>query len=69
MSINWGFFQFHSWSRDASDDFMGAGCWFRIFGHGLHFNNGQLLFSERNGHSKFLKLPFGYRVKFLRRSK
>lgn len=45
----------------------GSGFWFRIFwGYGLHFTNGMKLFSERNGFEKRLKLPFGWRVKFIK---
>lgn len=45
----------------------GSGFWFRIYGYGLHFTNEPKLFSERNGHRKFLPLPFGWRMKLLKR--
>jgi hypothetical protein len=40
--------------------FKGDGfCWFRIFGYGLHFKDitkHKLLFTERYGHTKYLKI-------------
>jgi hypothetical protein len=42
--------------------------WFRILGYGLHFKNIKmhgLTFSERT-FKKFIKLPFGWRVIYLR---
>jgi hypothetical protein len=46
----------------------GSGFWFRIFwGYGLHFTNGRKLFSERNGYEKRLHLPFGWRVKIIKK--
>jgi len=44
-----------------------GGLWFRFFGRGLTFTRGTLLFSERYGYQKYLKLGFGWRVKYLRR--
>ena len=69
MRFNFGFLQMESWTRETPDDWMGSGCWIRFFGWGLHFTNGPKHFSERNGYEKRLHLPFGYRVKFLRRGK
>lgn len=34
-------------------------------GHGLCLTRSIMLFSERMGHTKYLKLPFGWRLKFL----
>ena len=69
MHINFGFFQFVNWKRYYPNDWIGNGCWFRIFGWGLHFTNGEETFSERQKLVKTLKLPFGYRVKCLKRGK
>lgn len=65
--MNLGFFQCAFWKRKKKNDFSGSGFWFRILGYGLHFTNGVLAYSERNGFKKFLKLPFGFRCKFLKR--
>lgn len=70
MRVSWGFFQFESWNDKENfyrEDPVSKGMWFRLFGYGLHFTNSMLLFSERNGHTKYLKLPFGFRVRFLKR--
>ena len=45
MEIDWKFFQFAYWKMDSDG---GKGCWFRIFGYGLHFKSGRMSFSERN---------------------
>lgn len=67
MSINTRFFQIETWSDDG-DDYLGSGCWFRIFGFGLHFTNGRVSFSERYGYEKFFKIPFTkYRFNILKR--
>jgi hypothetical protein len=57
------------WKRDADHPVAGAGAWFRIFGWGLWFSNGNLSFSERNGYKKVRKLPFGWRWGILKRGK
>ncbi len=36
--------------------------WFRIFGRGLAIEKRDLSFSERYKYSKYLKLPFGYKL-------
>ncbi len=64
MEINLGWFQFASWKQGG---YIGAGFWIRIFGRGFHASNGSLNFSERNGYTKFLRLPFGWRIKGLKR--
>jgi hypothetical protein len=65
-SFNFGFIQFYSWNRKDTGEFSGSGCWFRVFGKGLHFSNGHLTFSERYGYNKFMKLPFGWRVSVIK---
>lgn len=45
----------------------GYGLWFRIYGYGIHFTNEPKLFSERNGYKKSLPLPFGWRIKLLKK--
>lgn len=39
--------------------------WFRIFGVGVHWNARPPLFSERNGHRKFVRVG-RWRIRFLR---
>jgi hypothetical protein len=69
MNINLGFLQFASWKRDNPDFYTGSGFWFRFFGYGLHFTNGRMSFSERNGYVKIRRLPFGWRFKPLKKGK
>lgn len=42
--------------------------WFRFGrnGYGLSLKRTSMLFSERNGYDKYLKLPFGWRLKLLK---
>ena len=40
--------------------------WFRIFGYGLSFSKGRLLFSERYGYTKYLKIG-NIKISFLNR--
>lgn len=67
--VKYPFFCWAKWKENESNPAtrVGTGFWFRIFGYGLHFTNGRLNFSERNGFQKPLKLPFGWRVKTLKR--
>lgn len=48
-------------------DRNGLWLWFRPFGRGVAVTNGPLLFSERYGYAKFLRLPFGWRAKLLKK--
>lgn len=43
------------------------GFWFRILGYGLSFRSPKMpiLFSERNGYKKSVKLPYGWRICYL----
>ena len=62
------FFCCAGWMRKKGEFHPGSGFWFRIFwGYGLHFTNGPMLFSERNGYEKRMKLPFGWRVKIIKK--
>ena len=61
----WPFFSYAYWKKD--NPFSGSGFWFRILGYGLHFTDAPPLFSERNGYTKKIKLPFGFRMGFLKR--
>lgn len=36
--------------------------WFRLFDHGLNLKRTPMLFSERSGITKSIKLPFGWRL-------
>ena len=68
MQIDLKFFYLYAWKSDNNwNRLNGCGLWFRIFGYGLHFNNAPLLFSERNGLTKIYKLPFGFKMKVLKR--
>ena len=69
MNINLGFFQFASWKPDPEFPGMGgSGCWFRIFGYGLHFTNAPHTFSERNGFKRIKNVPFtSYRWSVLKK--
>jgi hypothetical protein len=70
MHINWWFFQFESWKSDPKHYFTGSGCWFRIFGYGLHFTNGYPSFSERYGYIKKIKIPFtSFRCSLIKKNK
>ncbi len=71
MRCDLGFFKFQSWNLDGDyyKLMKSKGFWFSVFGYGLHFTNSLLLFSERNGFVNYLSLPFGFRVKFLKREK
>lgn len=60
------FFCYDSWKRIGNHISASSGFWFRIFGYGLHFTNRNPSFSERNGFNFMLKLPFGWRMKFLK---
>jgi len=61
-------FEYAFWKNDSKFyPGNGDGFWFRIFGWGLWFSNGRLHFSERYGHRKIRKLPFGWRFGFLKR--
>lgn len=44
-----------------------TGAWVRLFGRGLTVTKGTLLFSERYGHQKYLRIGFGWRIKYLNR--
>lgn len=62
------FFCCAGWVKDAKTGRGGSGFWFRIFwGYGLHFTNAPKLFSERNGYEKRFPLPFGWRVKIIKK--
>ncbi len=37
-------------------------CWFKIYKWGISISREPLRFSERNGYTKYLKLPFGWRA-------
>jgi len=73
MNRSWyPFFRYYGWREKKHRldypqlDGSGSGFWFRIFwGYGLHFTNGKMRFSERHGYEKFLRLPFGWRIKIL----
>lgn len=67
MKLKHRFLEYAYWKRDDTNDYFGSGFWFRIFGYGLWFSNGALNFSERNGYKKIRKLPFGWRMGFLKR--
>ena len=41
--------------------------WVRLFGFGIQIKNTEMLFSERGGHTKTHRLPFGWRFRFLTR--
>jgi hypothetical protein len=73
MRINLIFLQFEHWNDNAGflykDPTARKGFWIRIFGWGIHVCNHPKLFSERNGLEKFWNLPFGYRIKLLKRHK
>lgn len=76
MKIDYPFFFCAAWkghkceNHEKCDMNPSWGFLFRIFwGYGLHFTNGRKLFSERNGYKKSMKLPFGFRVKILKRGK
>lgn len=43
-----------------------GGFWFRLFGYGLSINNSRLTFSQRNGYTKYARLPFGYKAVWLK---
>jgi len=43
-----------------------GGFWFRLFGYGLSVNDIPPTFSQRNGYSKMIRLPMGYKATFLR---
>lgn len=69
----WPFFCCAGWRQSKDEkEFKrqmghGSGFWFRFLGYGLHFTNGRMLFSERNGLEKRLHLPFGWRVKIIKK--
>lgn len=51
-SLNTRFFQYMYYPPEQIG-------WFRLFGYGLHIKNvnlNPLLFSERNGHTKYLRI-------------
>lgn len=67
MEIKHRAIEWAAWRRSKSEFMDGTGFWVRFFGWGLWFSNGPLSFSERNGYKKFVKLPFGWRMGFLKR--
>lgn len=70
MEIKHRAIEYAFWRRNKQFHLeFGSGGWFRIFGWGLWFSNGRLNFSERNGHVRIIKLPFGWRMGFLKRGK
>lgn len=69
LNVDFKFFQIRIWKRNESFPFTGYGFCIRIFGYGFMITNSLILFSERNGYVKFYRLPFGYRLKFLKRTK
>lgn len=68
MECNLRFFQLYAWRR-MNGYYIDAGCWFRIFGWGLHFSNRPLHFTDITSKRRFIKLPFRYKVALLRRGK
>lgn len=74
MRINLFFLKFESWKDEhhfiyRQRGFLRSsntkGFWIRIFGYGIHVTNRFPLFSEHISY----KLPFGYRLKFLKKDK
>ncbi len=41
--------------------------WFRIFGYGLHFTTAPMMYSERNGIEKRIRIWKNWRMKGLKR--
>lgn len=73
MRFNFWFIQLESWNDNSGflykDPNATKGFWIRLFGFGIHVTNSPPLFSERNGLERRIILPFGYRMKFLKRGK
>lgn len=67
MKIDLGFFQLQSWKREHEGDPWGSGVCVRFFGIGFAVTNSTLSFSERSGYRKFYSLPFGYRIRKIKR--
>jgi hypothetical protein len=44
-----------------------GGFWVRLFGVGISVSHRPLMFSERHGYTHVLRLPGGWKVKFLKR--
>ncbi len=64
MDFHFWFIDFHAWKKRKIFGTGGAGFWIRLFGRGFRVTNSDMLFSERNGYKKYIKLPFGYRLTF-----
>jgi hypothetical protein len=68
MRINISLLQIESWNIKHNNDLTSKGFYIRIFGVGIKISNCDLSFSERNGYEKYLRLPFGYKLKFLKKN-
>jgi hypothetical protein len=70
IRCNTRFFQLESWNDPLERPLTGRkarkGFWFRIFGKGLHVSNDPPNFSQRHGYTKYLNLPLGYKMTWLK---